>query len=89
MLFGLGAIAAARRLRIPRAALHLLATGLLAVVAAAIEVVQVFLPGKNADPTDWVLEVLGGVAGYACAWWLARVRTVGADAVPGSAQRDR
>jgi glycopeptide antibiotics resistance protein len=33
-------------------------------VAAGIELVQVLLPEKVADLTDWFLEVFGGVAGY-------------------------
>lgn len=32
-------------------------------VALGIEAGQAFLPGKNADITDWILETLGGLAG--------------------------
>lgn len=38
------------------------------VVAGSVEVGQLFLPGKFADLTDWVLEMAGGWAGCALAW---------------------
>ncbi|MBI5752360.1 MAG: VanZ family protein [Hydrogenophilales bacterium] len=50
----------------------LIAIGL---AAFGIEAGQLFMPGKNADITDWVLETMGGVAGYAGARLLgARLR---------------
>lgn len=63
---------ARRSVRAPSAILHLLAAGFLACTAAAIEAGQLFLPGKFADPTDWALETLGGVAGYFALGWIAR-----------------
>lgn len=36
----------------------------IALTALGIEAGQIFLPEKNADLTDWVLEVTGGVIGY-------------------------
>lgn len=38
------------------------------MVAGAVELGQLFLPGKFADLTDWVLEMAGGWAGCALAW---------------------
>jgi glycopeptide antibiotics resistance protein len=63
-LLGIGTLAIRRRLRIPAFVLHVVATIAIAGVAGAIEAGQLFLPGKYADPTDWVLELLGGLAGY-------------------------
>jgi hypothetical protein len=37
-----------------------------------IEAGQLFIPGKNVDVTDWMLEVLGGVAGFAMIRYLQR-----------------
>lgn len=37
---------------------------LIPLTALGIEVGQAFLPDKNADITDWMLETLGGLAGY-------------------------
>ena len=36
----------------------------MATIALGIELGQVVLPGKNPDMTDWLLETLGGIAGY-------------------------
>jgi len=36
----------------------------IAALAALVEVGQLLLPGKFADGTDWVIETLGGLAGY-------------------------
>ena len=43
------------------------AASILAIPAAAlgIELGQMLLPGKYPDTTDWFLESLGGVMGYA------------------------
>ncbi|CAH1903977.1 conserved membrane hypothetical protein [Candidatus Nitrotoga sp. HW29] len=38
------------------------------IVAGSVEVGQLFLPGKFADLTDWVLEMAGGWAGCALSW---------------------
>ena len=38
------------------------------IVAGSVEVGQLFLPGKFADLTDWILEMAGGWAGCALAW---------------------
>lgn len=35
------------------------------LAALGIEAGQLFIPGKNVDVTDWVLEVLGGITGFA------------------------
>ncbi len=51
-------------LPMPGAVVHIAALTVIAGTAAAIEAGQVFLPTKNADATDWLLEVLGGLAGY-------------------------
>lgn len=42
-----------------------------ACAAAAVETGQLFLPGKNADVTDWIIESLGAAAGVWLAGWLA------------------
>ena len=65
-LLALGAGGIRRRWAVPVILLHALSAVIVAGVAAGIELGQFFLPGKNADPTDWVLESLGGVAGYVC-----------------------
>ena len=48
----------------PHALHHGLAIGTLLAVASCIEGGQLLLPGKNADLTDGLLEVAGGLAGY-------------------------
>lgn len=65
MLLALGAAGLLRRYpRLPAAPIHALAAALVACIAAGIEAGQLFLPAKHADPTDWALEVLGGLGGY-------------------------
>lgn len=49
----------------PRGLVHGSLLVLIAAVVTSIEVVQIALPGKNADLTDGVLEFLGGALGYA------------------------
>ncbi|MHB9102954.1 MAG: VanZ family protein [Sulfuricella sp.] len=44
------------------------------IVAGSVEVGQLFLPGKFADLTDWVLEMAGGWAGCALAWRILSMR---------------
>ncbi|WP_009207253.1 VanZ family protein [Sulfuricella denitrificans] len=44
------------------------------IVAGSVEVGQLFLPGKFADLTDWVLEIAGGWAGCALAWRIMSMR---------------
>jgi len=49
------------------------------IVAGSVEVGQLFLPGKFADLTDWILETAGGWAGCAITWRIYsmhRIRTV-------------
>ena len=64
-LFAIGVVHLRRRFAIPAGFLHVVSVGLVAAVAAMIEAGQLFLPKKNADVTDWVLETLGGLGGYA------------------------
>ncbi|MFA5243321.1 MAG: VanZ family protein [Sulfuricella sp.] len=57
------------------------------IVAGSVEVGQLFLPGKFADLTDWVLEMAGGWAGCALTWRIMsmrhlRVRTAPAISAP-------
>ena len=47
-----------------RAATHLGAVGFIIATAVGIEFGQLFLPDKNADITDALLETMGGLAGY-------------------------
>lgn len=49
----------------PRRVVHGSLLILIAACAALIEGVQLLLPGKNADFTDFALEVFGGLIGYA------------------------
>ncbi len=49
----------------PRRVVHASLLILMAAGAALIEGVQLLLPGKNADFTDFALEYLGGLIGYA------------------------
>lgn len=46
---------------------------LIGITAFGIEVGQLFIPGKNVDVTDWMLEVLGGIAGFAIIQYLNRM----------------
>jgi glycopeptide antibiotics resistance protein len=49
------------------------ATALVMSAAAIIELGQVALPGKVADPTDAALGVLGALAGVVLMSWLTRL----------------
>jgi len=60
----LGAGRLAARYRIAGALIHAACLLLIGAVAAMIEAGQLFLPGKNADLTDWFLEFAGGAVGY-------------------------
>jgi glycopeptide antibiotics resistance protein len=64
----LGALLAVGRSRmapsVAREIYQLVALGMILAVPAGVELGQIALPGKNPDTTDWVLEVLGGAAGY-------------------------
>lgn len=48
------------------------AIGSIVVAALGVELGQVLLPGKIPDTTDWLLESLGGLAGYALVWLMRR-----------------
>ena len=72
-LLAIGAIGIRRRFPVPAGILHAVGALVIAGAAAAIEIGQVFLPGKNADTTDWLLETLGGLAGYFCLWIVSPV----------------
>jgi len=65
VLFGVAALQVSitvwRRIFVVSAALFLIAVGL------GIELGQLFLPGKNADTTDWFLQSLGGLGGLLAA----------------------
>lgn len=67
----------ARRLGVPDWALHAFGITLSGAAAATIEAGQLFLPGKYADPTDWVLETGGAAAGYLLARRLGARSTSG------------
>jgi glycopeptide antibiotics resistance protein len=43
---------------------------LFGLIAAAIEGGQMFLPGKVADVTDWLLETIGGILGVLTGRWI-------------------
>jgi VanZ family protein len=49
-----------------------IALAMIGVTAAGIELGQLFVPEKNVDVTDWALEVLGGVIGFAMIRYLNR-----------------
>ena len=49
------------------------ALAMIGMVAFGIEAGQLFVPGKNVDVTDWALEVLGGVTGFAIIRYLHRM----------------
>jgi glycopeptide antibiotics resistance protein len=70
-LFALGAIAVRRRFPVPALLFHLASALVGAGAAAAIEMGQLFLPGKIADATDWLLATLGVVIGYSTVWILS------------------
>jgi VanZ family protein len=90
-LLAIGAIGVRRRFPVPAVLLHLASALVIAGAAAGIEAGQLFLPGKNADATDWLLETLGGVAGYATLWILGSAWHGGRDrGVPSrNAERER
>jgi VanZ family protein len=67
-----GAAAVGRRFRVPAWLLHASSICVIAGTAAGIEFGQIFLPSKNADPTDFVLATIGGLAGYFGFRWLLR-----------------
>jgi len=69
-LLAIGAVGIRRRFPVPAVLLHLASALVIAGAAAGIEAGQLFLPGKNADTTDWLLETLGGAAGYSTLWIL-------------------
>ncbi|MDZ7752586.1 MAG: VanZ family protein [Gammaproteobacteria bacterium] len=72
---GLALMVTPLRDRALRWTFHLVAVAVLAGVAMVAELGQVALPGKNADSTDWALELIGGMAGYAVTLWaVARSR---------------
>lgn len=71
MLLGWGS--AALRTTTARATYMLAAVGLTATAAVAIEVGQLVLPGKVADPTDAMLAFLGAVAGWVMVSWVMRL----------------
>ena len=48
------------------------ALAVIGMTAFGIELGQLFVPGKNVDVTDWVLEVLGGGIGFALIRYLNR-----------------
>lgn len=53
------------------------AASMLAIIGVAlgIELGQVLLPGKFPDTTDWLLDSIGGIAGYlGTRWWQPRAR---------------
>lgn len=47
----------------------MIGTSMFGLVAALIETGQLFLPGKVADVTDWLLETIGGILGLALGRW--------------------
>lgn len=68
----------------------IVAVGLIVLFALGVELGQVLLPGKFPDTTDWLLESLGGLAGYALARLAMRTpRTASHAAARGHAYRSR
>jgi glycopeptide antibiotics resistance protein len=65
-LLAVGAAGIRRRFAVPAVLLHAASALVVACAAAGIEIGQLFLPGKIADTTDWLLETLGGLVGYFC-----------------------
>lgn len=61
---------------------NILAAGHLVLFALGIEVGQVLLPSKFPDTTDWLLESLGGLAGFV----LVRFMQIAGKPVPRSGQ---
>jgi hypothetical protein len=80
-----GAGATEKRYRPPAFVLHALSIAMIAGVAAGIEAGQIFLPLKIADPTDFALETIGGLAGYFGLRWLSRAWAPGMG-TPGEGQ---
>lgn len=68
-LLAFGALGFLARFAWPRRrAAHIL--GGVLVVAASVEIVQIWVPGRNAAVAHGALEALGGAAGFAVAWVL-------------------
>jgi glycopeptide antibiotics resistance protein len=65
-LLAVGAIGVRRWLPVPVVLLHAASALFIGGAAAGIEVGKIFLPDKIADATNWMLELLGGLAGYVC-----------------------
>ena len=65
-LLAIGAAGIRRRLAVPAVLLHVASGLIIAGAAAGIEIGQLFLPGKVADTTDWLLATAGGLVGYVC-----------------------
>jgi len=65
-LLAVGAAGIRRRFAVPNILLHAASALVIACAAAGIEIGQLFLPGKIADTTDWLLETFGGLLGYVC-----------------------
>ena len=78
-LLAIGAAGIRRRLAVPDVLLHAASALIIAGAAAGIEIGQLFLPGKIADTTDWVLETIGGLVGYFCLRLLIPVWQSGRD----------
>jgi len=89
----LGGIAIGIPRIVPRGLVH---TGMVLFImgtASTIEAVQIALPRKNVDLTDWFLEISGAVAGYvvfAVVYSrLRRSRSSSGDVAPGTSSRRR
>jgi glycopeptide antibiotics resistance protein len=87
-LLAVGAARVRRRFAIPAVLLDGASALLIAGAAAGIEIGQVFLPGKVADSTDWLLETAGALVGYFCLRLLIPVwRSARSEAAPRSLVR--
>lgn len=66
-LLGIATARIGRHGAVPQPLLHAASAMLVAGVAAGIELGQLFMPEKTADPADWILESAGALLGYLCA----------------------
>lgn len=69
-LVAFGALGFLARFGWPRARARNVAAAILAV-AALVEIVQIWVPGREAAVSHAILETLGGLAGFGIAWVLS------------------
>jgi len=73
----LGALLAWPLARVAPKRAFALALVLASAYGASDEIHQLFVPGRDGDPRDWIADSAGGAMGAAAALWLRRKQTGG------------